>query len=411
MRRSTWPEVEIEQLRAKGESTLVGGPFGSDLTQSDYVTEPGVPVIRGTNLGGKESRFVDDGFVYVTTEKATKLRRNMAFPGDVIFTQRGTLGQIAIIPKDARFPEYLISQSQMKLTPDGSKIDARFLYQYFRTPAALRRLLGQTQATGVPHINLGILKRFAVPVPPLDEQRRIAEVLDRAETLRAKRRAALAQLDTLTQSIFLDLFGDPVTNLKRWPMLMLRDVLAIPLRNGLSPSTTGSVSARVLTLSAVTGDRFNLEATKTSTFESTPPQAQSVHADDLLICRGNGNLRLVGKAYFPSQSMPDVTFPDTIIAARIDPHKINRLFLQHVWNSSSVRRQIESLARTTNGTFKVNQTILEGIAFPSPPSDLQQDFANRVASVENLKTIQRRSLAELDALFASLQHRAFRGEL
>lgn len=183
-----WSTLPLNDLRDQGPHTLVGGPFGSDLTTQDYISDGGVPVIRGTNLGGNESRFIDDRFVFVSHQKAEKLRRNMAFPGDVIFTQRGTLGQVAVIPLDSRFKEYVISQSQMKLTPNSSIVDSRYLYYYFRSPHALRKLLQETQATGVPHINLGILKRFPVVLPPLSEQKRIAEILDQAVALRAKRR-------------------------------------------------------------------------------------------------------------------------------------------------------------------------------------------------------------------------------
>ena len=105
---SGWSLVALDELRAPGDYTFVGGPFGSDLTTADYVSEPGVPVIRGTNLGGKESRFIDEGFVYVTERKAKSLRRNTAYPGDVVFTQRGTLGQVAVIPLPARFESYAI---------------------------------------------------------------------------------------------------------------------------------------------------------------------------------------------------------------------------------------------------------------------------------------------------------------
>jgi type I restriction enzyme S subunit len=136
-----------------------------------------------------------------------------------------------------------------------------------------------------------------------------------------------------------------------------------------------------------------------------------VNDADFLICRGNGNVQLVGKGYFPIGCMPDVTFPDTMIAARILLDCVERAFLQHIWNSNAVRRQVDSLARTTNGTFKVNQTMLESITFIIPPLPLQREFARRVAAVEKLKTAHRAALAELDALFASLQHRAFRGEL
>jgi len=109
--------------------------------------------------------------------------------------------------------------------------------------------------------------------------------------------------------------------------------------------------------------------------------------------------------------MSDVTFPDTMIAARVDEERIDRHFLEHIWNSTAVRRQVESLARTTNGTYKVNQTMLEGIAFVCPPIALQHEFGYRFCAVERLKSAHSSSLVEMDLLFASLQSRAFRGEL
>jgi len=185
----------------------------------------------------------------------------------------------------------------------------------------------------------------------------------------------------------------------------------MPLRNGLSPSNVGKVTAKVLTLSAITGSEFDDSAWKVSTFSSPPPSEQSVDENDFLICRGNGNIHLVGKGYFPTRRMPDVTFPDTMIAARIRADRLERGFLQHIWGWNAVRRQVESHARTTNGTFKVNQTMLEGITFIRPPLELQREFARRVGATDKMKAAQRASLAELDALFAVLQHRAFRGEL
>lgn len=132
---------------------------------------------------------------------------------------------------------------------------------------------------------------------------------------------------------------------------------------------------------------------------------------DFLICRGNGNIKLVGRGQFPTCSMPKVTFPDTMIAARVSDQLIEPSFLQHVWNSIGVRQQIESLARTTNGTFKVNQTMLEWIMFISPPMPLQRQFTYSATAIEETKKKEYESLAGLHALFEVLQHRAFRGEL
>jgi len=277
-----------------------------------------------------------------------------------------------------------------------------------KSKAFVKTIVG---ASTYPNLKWPLYASHPIPLPPLAQQQRIAEVLDRAEALRAKRRFSLVQLDILTRAIFFDLFGDPATNLKEWRVLRLQDALSMPLRNGLSPSHAGRITAKVLTLSAITGNTFDASAWKTSTFHSRPPSDQAVDENDFLICRGNGNVRLVGKGYFPTGGMSDVTFPDTMIAARVRPERLERAFLQQVWSSNAVRRQVEALARTTNGTFKVNQTMLEGITFIAPPLPLQQEFARRVSAVERLRSAHQASLTRMDALFAALQHRAFRGEL
>ena len=160
----TWPVVTLDSIKADVPYACVGGPFGSNLTSKHYVDE-GVPVIRGQNLGGPGC-FNETGFVFVTPEKADKLRPNLAFRGDLLFTQRGTLGQVGLIPKDSHYERYVVSQSQMKLTVDANRVDARFVYQYFRLPSTIQEILNRTITAGVPHINLGILKAFEIPLPP-----------------------------------------------------------------------------------------------------------------------------------------------------------------------------------------------------------------------------------------------------
>jgi type I restriction enzyme S subunit len=133
-----WRSVSIDSIKRDGRYTLVGGPFGSNLTTRDYVEE-GVPVIRGTNLP-EDQTFLDDGFVFVREEKADSLIANTAYPGDILFTQRGTLGQVGIIPNEARFPRYVISQSQMKLTVNEDEADPWFVHYYFRHPDMVQNI-------------------------------------------------------------------------------------------------------------------------------------------------------------------------------------------------------------------------------------------------------------------------------
>lgn len=176
-----WPTASIDSIKADARYSLVGGPFGSNLTTRDYVEE-GVPVIRGNNLPDDAS-FADDDFVFVSETKADVLLPNNAYPGDVVFTQRGTLGQVGVIPRESRFPRYIISQSQMKLTVHPEKADARFVYYYFRHPNTVQMVKNHALTSGVPHINLEILKGFELPLPPLPLQHRIVSILSTYDSL------------------------------------------------------------------------------------------------------------------------------------------------------------------------------------------------------------------------------------
>ena len=165
-----WTVTTVGAVAAPGEHSCVGGPFGSDLTRRDYVNSPGIPVIRGSNLASVSPWLMEEQFVFVSRAKADALQRNAACPGDLIFTQRGTLGQVCRIPLKSRFPRYVLSQSQMRVSVDERRVNPDYLLAYFRSPRALKLIEVMTIGTGVPHLNLGILRTFPVPVPSLEEQ-------------------------------------------------------------------------------------------------------------------------------------------------------------------------------------------------------------------------------------------------
>jgi type I restriction enzyme S subunit len=289
--------------------------------------------------------------------------------------------------------------------------DLRFLKHWLQSHEF--RLQITREVTGIAQKNFGPshLKRLRVSLPPLAEQKRIAGILDAADRLRAKRRESLAQLDTLLQSTFLDMFGDPVTNPRRWEEQNFGLLARGSFRNGLSPSTNGLVDGEVLTLSAITRGRFDFGERKSAHFDKIPSASQMLSVDTFLICRGNGNKQLVGAGEFPDRGSDRVCFPDTMIGVTVDPKVLTAAYLRSVWSSRRVRTQIERGARTTNGTHKVNQQVLSSVVFPLPPPDLQRRFAAIVESIEQQKIRQLAHLAELDTLFASLQSRAFRGDL
>ena len=264
--------------RPKSDPRFYGGPVPrlmvSDLTRDGKVVSASTDSL--TELGATKSRPMKKG--------------------DVVIAVSGAPGLPAILAHDACIHDGFVGLRDL----DNRRVNGDFLFAYlmFVKATSISRAVGAI----FKNLTTDQIRGIEIPDLPLSEQKRIAEILDQAQALRAKRRAALALLDELTQSIFLDMFGDPVSNSKGWDVRSLSTVLTFPLRNGLSPSKSGKVLANVLTLSAITGCAFNPFAVKESTFMSKPPANQSVSQSDFLICRGNGNVNLVGRGFFPKTS-------------------------------------------------------------------------------------------------------------
>lgn len=201
---SEWRKVRLSFIAEGRAAGISGGPFGSALGRKHY-TPSGVPVIRGAQLNGN-ARFTHDDLIFVSEEKADRHRRNLAAPGDVIVTQRGTLGQVGIVPLDAPYERYLLSQSQMKITVDKELADAEFIYYALRSPETVTRLESHALVAGVPHINLGILRDFEIRVPSRRTQRRIAQVLSAFDELIEVNKRRIELLEALARSVYREWF-------------------------------------------------------------------------------------------------------------------------------------------------------------------------------------------------------------
>ncbi|WP_405686891.1 restriction endonuclease subunit S [Streptomyces sp. NBC_01387] len=173
---TSWSEVPFGALSAGVRSAFSMGPFGSKITKDNY-TPSGVPVVRGVNLAN--GIFTDDGFVFISTEKADELTSANVVPGDLVFTHRGTIGQVTMIPRNPQHSRYVIGSSQVKCRLDESKAIPEFYYYWFTSPQGQHSILAHTSTVGVPGIAtpLSTIKRLQVPLPSLAEQRAIAEIL------------------------------------------------------------------------------------------------------------------------------------------------------------------------------------------------------------------------------------------
>jgi type I restriction enzyme S subunit len=203
-----WRMQTVEELAARSESAMSTGPFGSEIGLRTF-RSIGVPVIRGSNLSSATgTRLIDDDFVYVDDELAVRFKRSLAKKGDIVFTCWGTINQVGLIDGRTRFDIYLISNKQMKMTPDCCKVLPLFVYYFFSSPAGQQAILDQAIGSSVPGFNLKGLKSILVPVPPINEQRSIVEVLGLLDDKIELNRRMNETLEAMARAIFKDWFID-----------------------------------------------------------------------------------------------------------------------------------------------------------------------------------------------------------
>ncbi len=294
------------------------------------------------------------------------------------------------------------------LRASSSKLDQRYLYRWFSSEYVQETLrsFGQ-KTTNISNLNIGRCERLQLPLPPLEEQRRIAAILDQAETLRTRRRQALAHLDTLTQSLFLDMFGDPSINDKGWPLATLGDVV-FSASDGphVSPkySDTGIpfLSARHVRPGAIDFHDLKHISVEDANIHWRKCKPQE---GDLLYTKGGttGYAAVVG-ALEP--------FAIWVHIALLKPQfeKVSSKWLESMLNSQYCYGQSQVLTHgIANRDLGLKRMVR--IKMYLPPLTLQKTFATRIQAIEGLKATHRTALAQLDALFASLQQRAFAGKL
>jgi len=317
-----------------------------------------------------------------------------------------TVGRLGILGVQAT-----TNQAVCHIVPDPQRADVRYLFRVLETKVSemLQRTVGGAQ----PNINQGIVRDLRVPLPPLEEQRRIAAILDQAEALRTQRRQALAQLDSLTQSLFLDMFGDPVANDRGWPdSLTLGEVADIASGVTKGRNLEGKVTRELpyLAVANVQDKSLRLDGIKSIDATEDEIQRYRLRKNDLLLTEG-GDPDKLGRGTLWNDELPECIHQNHIFRVRLTTEILTPLFLNWIVGSSRGKKYFLRSAKQTTGIASINMTQLKGFPLLVPPLALQQTFATRIQAIQALKATHRAALAQLDALFASLQQRAFAGEL
>lgn len=326
--------------------------------------------------------------------------------GTVLYSKlRPYLNKVVIADADG-----IATTELVPLRCNPEKLLPQYLAYFLRSQEFLQFANIVVAGAKMPRMVMSEFWNYEIPLPPLPEQRRIAAILDQADALRAKRREALAQLDSLTQSIFIEMFGDPILNPKNLPLKRLGDVTTFENgdRSSNYPSGDDVQESGILFLSTKNIRNHRLDLTSTSfiteeKFKSLS-RGKARKGDVFITLRGT----LGSCCIFDSQyNTAFINAQMMIIRAKDD---LCPEYLHALLTSS----QFQSLFSTIGQGAAVPQltaTQLSQLVIPIPPIAAQNNFVAKIKLISTLEQKQKEHMFGLVSLFNSLQHRAFRGEL
>ena len=332
--------------------------------------------------------------------------RQVVKEGDVLVsTVRPNLNGVAVV-----FDEHdqaIASTGFCVLRPSRGKLDSSFLFHWVRSKPFVENMIRQATGASYPAVSDGIVRKSLIPVPPLPEQRRIAAILDQADALRAKRRAALAQVDEMAQAIFVEMFGDPASNPKDWDRVTLGDVIHSATDGPHVSPVYSDSGVPFLSTRNVRKGRVIWEDLKYLSLKDAQQQwkkCKPTRGDILYTKGGTTGIAAV------------VDFDDEIAVwvhvALLKPKQnlVASAWLEAMLNNEFCYQQSQIL---THGIANRDLGLkrMTRIEIYLPPLDRQIQFVRAAGELKKLQKSQNAHLAELDSLFASLQHRAFNGEL
>ena len=376
---------------------------GTTPTSIGYdFSEEGIPFLRIQNLGNSSVSL--DDVLYIDRETHAALKRSVIKPKDFLITIAGTIGRVAIVPDD--FPECNCNQAIAILRFDNEKLWPIYLLYWLTTQDAISQIAGKKVTATISNLSLGQIKELEIPLPPLAEQKRIAAILDKADAIRRKRQQAIKLADEFLRSVFLDMFGDPVTNPKGWEVKLLKDMAVITTGNTPSrdvPEYYGDFIEWIKSDNINTPNHVLTKATEYLSIEGYKV-SRSVPAGSTLVTCIAGSFDCIGNAAYTDR---EVTFNQQINA--LTPKEITNCWFLYALVILS--KKIIQSASTNSMKGMISKGRMEGIQLICPPVDIQNKFQEIFLRYQASQNTVKKSELNLQNIFNSLSQKAFSGSL
>lgn len=400
---TTWPEVPLGEV-----AEFVRGITFKPADVEPLGTPGSIACMRTANVQAELD--LDD--VWAVPERFCRRDEQRLRRGDLLVSTAnswnlvGKCAWVGDLPWPSTFGGFVSA-----LRPASSALDSRYLYRWFASPRiqATLRSYGR-RTTSISNLSLDQCRAMRMPLPPIEEQRRIAAVLDQADALRAKRQASLAMVGSLNESMFLEMFGDPAANPRGWPSAPLATLCSISGEYGAAvPSAPlAGDDPRYVRITDIGEDGYLSDDPVAPAGDPSKWRRFKLAPGDLLFARSGAT---VGKTYLHGPVDREHVFAGYLIRFRPNPSQVNPAFVYQFTRTAAYRRWVENRQRAVaQPNINAKQYGLD-LRIPVPPVEMQNEFARRIARSDRHQATLGASQAALGELFASLQQRAFAGQL
>ena len=386
-------------------SEQIRGVSYSKTDASDIRLEGYLPILRAGNI--TESGLTFDDLVFVPSGKISntqKIKKN-----DILIA--ASSGSLSVVGKAARALDDFNGGfgAFCKVLRPNAKVDPAYFANYFFTSEYRRKISSVAAGANINNLRNSDIDDLEIPLPPLAEQKRLAAILDKADAIRRKRQQAIELADEFLRSVFLDMFGDPVTNPKDFPVGTIRDLVDSVNYGTSSKASEIDGAYPILRMGNITynGD-WDFTSLKYIDLAEKEKAKYLVSKGDLLFNRTNSK-ELVGKTAVYEEDKP-MAIAGYLIRVRPNSDGNNH-YISGYLNSMHGKEILMAMCKNIVGMANINAQELQDIKILIPPKKYQDQYANIVIATKSKVKKLKQALAEADILFKALSQRAFAGEL
>lgn len=374
----------------------------------DYF-DSGVPFLSSRNI--KTNRIILNDYRFISKKDHDELtKKNKPEKGDILYTRVGSFGEAAINTLDFEFSIFV---SLTLIKPKHDLLNSKYLMYFLNSRETQELAKRSTTGSGVQNLNVSTVRNFRIPLPPLNDQIRIAEILTQAEKLIEQRKKSIELLDEFIQASFLHIFGDPLLNDKKWKEIDLKKCTtkigsgSTPKGGKLIYQKTGISLIRSLNVYDNEFKYKNLAFISESQAEKL--KNVEVKSNDVLFNITGGSVCRC------------TVVPDDVLPARVNQHVsilrpipeiLNSKFLSILLITKNIKSKLLGIGSYGGAVMQaITKEELQNFKIPIPPIEVQNQFDNIVSRAESLKADYQSSLIELENMYEVLSQKAFKGEL